>query len=166
MVINNIVSKEKVWELLSEIPDPDIPVLSIVELGLVRDVEVISESNVIVTLTPSYSGCPAMGVFKDDIITALNSSGFCEVEIKISLSPAWTTDWMSDVAKEKMRAHGIAPPEKEPESELRFARQKQVTCPHCGKQETKLVSRFGSTPCKALWYCDTCEQPFEYFKCF
>ncbi len=160
-----ITTKEKVWNLLNLIPDPDIPVISIVELGLVRDVEIIDENKAIITITPSYSGCPAMNVFKDDIRETLLKNDVKEVEIKTSLTPAWTTDWLSEDAKEKMRAHGIAPPEHEPGKEILFCKQKPVACPRCGNHETKIVSRFGSTACKALWYCNNCRQPFEYFKC-
>lgn len=160
-----ITAKEKVWELLNQIPDPDIPVISIVELGLVKDVEISDDSKVTVTITPSYSGCPAMSVFKDDIKVLLRENDFKEVEIKTSLTPAWTTDWLSPATKEKMRVHGIAPPEHEPDQGMLFCKQKPVACPRCGNHETKIVSRFGSTPCKALWYCNTCQQPFEYFKC-
>lgn len=154
------------WNLLNQIPDPDIPVVSIVELGLVREVKITDKLKAEVTITPSYSGCPAQSVFTDDIKSLLKQNGFNEVEVKVVLSPAWTTDWLSNDTKEKMRLHGIAPPENEPEAEALFCKQNKVKCPRCGNNNTHIISRFGSTPCKALWYCNYCSQPFEYFKCF
>jgi len=162
------LTKETIWNLLNEIPDPDIPVISITELGIVRDVELFPNDKVIVTITPSYSGCPAMQVFKEDIKSVLRTHDAAEVEIKIVHSPAWTTDWLTDAAKEKMKKHGIAPPESThhiPEKLFADAKR-EIACPYCGKHDTKLTSQFGSTPCKALWFCNNCNQPFEYFKCY
>lgn len=155
-------------ELLELIPDPDIPVVSIVELGIVRGVVVDESNRVVVTITPTYSGCPAMTVFKDDIKELLLKNGATNVEIKIAHSPAWTTDWLSESTREKLRAHGIAPPETNSiEKVPLFSSSKQkIKCPHCGETNTRLTSQFGSTPCKSLWYCDSCLQPFEYFKCY
>lgn len=161
-----VVSKEEIWNCLSQIPDPDIPVISITDLGLVRDVEVCN-SKVTVSVTPSYSGCPAMQLFKADIVSALKTKGLNEVEVKTVYSPSWTTDWISDEAKEKMRKHGIAPPEKVSleKSALFSESKKEINCPWCSSKDTKRTSQFGSTPCKALWFCNSCHQPFEYFKC-
>lgn len=164
-----MLTSEQVWQVLSEIPDPDIPVISITELGLVRDVNVDQQTGKItVSLTPSYSGCPAMQLFQQDIATALKAVGADQVETKLVFSPAWSTDLISDAAKEKMRAHGIAPPETHAESlhPHSFASGKPVPCPWCGSTTTQRTSQFGSTPCKALWFCKSCDQPFEYFKCF
>lgn len=159
-----ILDEKKVWDLLNTIPDPDIPALSIVDLGLVRKVEVAEGNNITVTLTPSYSGCPAMHVFSAEVIMLLKSEGANEVNINIALTPAWTTAWLSKDAKKKLQQYGIAPPEDNDQpGELFF--KKQVTCPHCLSTNTKRTSEFGSTPCKALWYCNHCQQPFEYFKC-
>lgn len=160
------ISEQEVWKILSEIPDPDIPVVSITELGLVRKVE-IADNTVIVTLTPSYSGCTAMQYFKTEIIANLEHEGFDEVKIKTVYSPAWTTDWISEEVKEKMRKHGIAPPV----SNAKFTHklfsdsETKVSCPWCNHSDTKKTSQFGSTPCKAIWFCNSCKQPFEYFKC-
>ncbi|HJW31288.1 MAG TPA: 1,2-phenylacetyl-CoA epoxidase subunit PaaD [Saprospiraceae bacterium] len=165
MVTLTAGTKAHIWEILEQIPDPDIPVLSITDLGLVREVEVTDDDQVTITISPSYFGCPAMTYFQDEIRRRLRLRGMRQLEIKTSLSPAWTTDWLSAEAKEKLRTHGIAPPENEGDTGMRFSAQKQVTCPRCSKTETHLVSRFGSTPCKALWFCEACEQPFEYFKC-
>lgn len=155
-------------ELLAQIPDPDIPVVSIVELGIVRDVQVDDASKVTVTITPTYSGCPAMSVFKEDIRETLLKNGAKEVDIKISFTPAWTTDWLSESTRYKMRKHGIAPPEtnsSDPVALFSSGKQK-IKCPHCSKTDTNLTSQFGSTPCKAIWFCNSCNQPFEYFKCY
>lgn len=162
-----MLSKEEIWNCLSEIPDPDIPVISITELGLVRNVEIDSREKVIVSITPSYSGCPAMQFFKTEIVSALNKQGIKEVEVKIVYSPPWTTDWISDTAKGKMKKHGIAPPEiiSEDTSIIFTETMKQVACPWCDGKDTKRTSQFGSTPCKALWFCNLCQQPFEVFKC-
>ncbi|MDZ4757342.1 MAG: 1,2-phenylacetyl-CoA epoxidase subunit PaaD [Bacteroidota bacterium] len=161
------ITEKKVWDLLFEIPDPDIPVINIVELGLVRNIEITDDEKVIVTITPSYSGCPAMPVFKEDIYNKMSEAEIEDVEIKISLLPPWTTDWLSNATKEKMKQHGIAPPEQSSHHDIKlFTNSKnKITCPHCNNNDTQLTSQFGSTPCKALWYCKSCQQPFEYFKC-
>ncbi|MBI2269562.1 MAG: phenylacetate-CoA oxygenase subunit PaaJ [Bacteroidetes bacterium] len=161
-----VINKEEIWNCLSQIPDPDIPVISITDLGLVRDVK-INKDKVTVSVTPSYSGCPAMQLFKADILSALKTKGLNEVEVKTVYSPPWTTDWISETAKEKMRKHGIAPPEKvsSEKSVLFLESKKEINCPWCNSKDTKRTSQFGSTPCKALWFCNSCHQPFEYFKC-
>lgn len=161
-----VITKEEIWDYLSQIPNPDIPVISITELGLVREVDINNEK-VIVSITPSYSGCPAMQLFKTEIVSALKNKGINEVEVKTVYSPPWTTDWISDDVKEKMRKHGIAPPENSSEEATKLFCQnmKKITCPWCNSNDTKLTSQFGSTPCKALWFCNSCCQPFEYFKC-
>lgn len=155
-------------ELLAEIPDPDIPVVNIVELGIVRDVAVDDKNKVTVVITPTYSGCPAMTLFREEISQTLIKNGAADVEIKLSLSPAWTTDWLSEATRFKMRRHGIAPPETNSADPVAlFSNGKQkIKCPHCSKTDTVLTSQFGSTPCKSLWYCNNCMQPFEYFKCY
>ena len=159
-------TKEQVWNLLSEIPDPEIPVITIVELGVLRNVEIQSEK-VIVTITPTYTGCPAMKVFEDDIVKKLNEEGIKETEIKMVYSPAWTTDWMSDKALKKLKEYGIAPPIKGSEDKgiLFGSDRKVVPCPQCNSENTSLKSQFGSTACKALYICGDCKEPFDYFKC-
>lgn len=161
------LSVANIWELLNTIPDPDIPVISITELGLVKNVDIDKQNKVTVTLTPSYSGCPAMSVFQQEIKNTLLQNGAAEVEIKISYSPAWSTDLLSNATKEKMKHYGIAPPENacDTSQKLFSAGVKKVTCPLCNHNNTSLISQFGSTPCKSLWHCQTCNQPFEYFKC-
>lgn len=161
-----VITKEKVWDRLAQIPDPDIPVVSITDLGLVRDVDV-NDNKVVVSVTPSYSGCPAMGLFKEEITIAMKEIGATETKIKTVFTPAWTTDWITEGAKIKMKKHGIAPPEKvHGDKSLIFSEtNKKVDCPWCNSNDTKRTSDFGSTPCKALWFCNSCHQPFEYFKC-
>lgn len=165
-----MLSKEEIWDCISKIPDPDIPVVSITDLGLVRNVITSAGTGpqkVIVSVTPSYSGCPAMQLFKDEITSVLKNKGIQDVEIKTVFSPAWSSDWISPEGKEKMKKHGIAPPETvQQKFNLLFSdSKKSITCPRCNSTDTKLTSQFGSTPCKSLWFCNSCNQPFEHFKC-
>jgi ring-1,2-phenylacetyl-CoA epoxidase subunit PaaD len=148
------ITTENILNLLKGIPDPEIPVINIVELGVIRDVSV-SSGHVTVGITPTYSGCPAMKVIEQDIISTLHAAGI-DPEIKMLYSPAWTTDWMNDDAKEKLRVYGIAPP---------IAKSKTITCPRCNSTHTEMISQFGSTACKALYRCKDCKEPFDYFKC-
>jgi ring-1,2-phenylacetyl-CoA epoxidase subunit PaaD len=141
-----------IWEVLERVPDPEIPVVSIVDLGIVR--EVLPEH---VTLTPTYTGCPATLAIEQMVRAALDEAGFGCVTIQTTLSPPWTTDWISDEGKRKLHAYGIAPP--------RAAGEREIGCPQCGSCETEEVSRFGSTPCKAQWRCRSCLEPFDLFKC-
>ncbi len=160
------VEKDEIWKILDDVPDPEIPVISVVELGVVRNVE-IDKNKVVVTITPTYTGCPAMNVFEEDIVKTLNEHGYSEVEIKTTYSPAWTTDWLSEEARRKLKEYGIAPPVQSSadKNSLFQDGEKQVPCPYCDASETKLTSQFGSTACKALYFCNACQQPFEYFKC-
>ncbi|HEY0414505.1 MAG TPA: 1,2-phenylacetyl-CoA epoxidase subunit PaaD [Allosphingosinicella sp.] len=137
------------WRVLAEVPDPEIPVISVVDLGIVRSVEAER-----VVITPTYTGCPATQVIERDIRAALDAAGYRGVRIETALSPAWTTDWITPEGREKLHAYGIAPP-------TRGA----VHCPQCGSPHTEEISRFGSTPCKALWRCRDCAEPFDLFKC-
>ncbi|MGE5680211.1 MAG: 1,2-phenylacetyl-CoA epoxidase subunit PaaD [Bacillota bacterium] len=162
-----IKSREDIIGILSEINDPEIPVVNIVELGIVRDVE-IGNGLLEIFITPTYSGCPAMHMIKDEIIKKLNARGFPYVIIKTIYSPAWTTEWLSDETKEKLRQYGIAPPGKQdkvPFVPLTIAIEK-INCPYCGSEKTELKSRFGSTACKSFYYCSSCLQIFEHFKSF
>ena len=135
--------------------DPEIPVLTIADLGILRDVTVAEDGAVEVAITPTYSGCPAMNAIAHDVQTALIRAGFADVRIRTILSPAWTTDWLTDEARRKLRDYGIAPP----------SRLGRVTCPRCGSTDTERIAEFGSTPCKALWRCRGCREPFDHFKC-
>jgi ring-1,2-phenylacetyl-CoA epoxidase subunit PaaD len=155
---------------LSRLTDPEIPVITLEEMGILRDVRVGHDGQPEVVITPTYSGCPAMGQIEDDVRAALQALGF-EGRVVTQLSPAWTTDWMSDAAREKLRAYGIAPPtctQAAPTGVLRFSRQavtaEAIACPQCGSHNTTETSPFGSTACKALYRCLACLEPFDYFK--
>jgi ring-1,2-phenylacetyl-CoA epoxidase subunit PaaD len=160
-----MLDKNKILSLLSEIPDPEIPVITISELGVIRDV-IIDGENVEIKITPTYSGCPAMKQMEDDIHSTLIKNGVTNVKVTMVYSPAWTTDWIPEAAKEKLRKYGIAPPEKTTEDKSWLTgKSKIVVCPRCKSQNTRLISQFGSTACKALYQCEDCLEPFDYFKC-
>ncbi len=155
------------WEILEQIPDPEIPVLSIVDLGIVRSVE-IDGQKVIVGVAPTYSGCPATEVIEDSVVKSLQSGGIGNVSIHRVLSPPWTSDWISDNGREKLRKYGIAPPKKKAALGKLLGDalpEERIACPRCGAENTKKVSEFGSTACKASYKCTECLEPFEYFKC-
>jgi len=159
------ITKEDVWNFLNEIPDPEVPVINIVELGIARDVQ-IQNDKVIISITPTYSGCPAMKVIEQDIFNVLKEKGITDVEIKMVYTPAWTTDWLTDEAKEKLRVYGIAPPDKTTaDKSLLTLKPRIIACPRCNSTNTSMVSQFGSTACKALYRCNNCGEPFDYFKC-
>lgn len=157
--------KKDIYALLEEIPDPEIPVISVVELGVIRNVDV-QGNTVEVEITPTYSGCPAMKQIEDDVRKKLLGSGYDEVKIRTSYNPPWTTDWLSAEAKSKLQKYGIAPPE-ESTSDKSFltGKPKNITCPRCKSKNTVMVSQFGSTACKALHRCNDCLEAFDYFKC-
>jgi ring-1,2-phenylacetyl-CoA epoxidase subunit PaaD len=159
------LSREGAWEALRQVMDPEVPVISVVELGIIRDVDV-REDRVVVTVTPTYSGCPAMRVIEQDIEAALRAHGADAVEVKTSFTPAWTTDWIPAEAREKLRAYGIAPPgAADHDAPVTIGRRRPtVRCPWCGSSDTELRSEFGSTACKAIHACRACKQPFEEFK--
>lgn len=169
--LSPLPSSEQVWRWLDDVPDPEIPAVSVVELGIVRDVSFADRAGqraCIVTVTPTYSGCPATELIAASIREALLAHGLQQVELRTQLSPAWTTAWLSDSARQKLNVHGIAPPAEQPIDASRILRRGRrpvpVSCPHCGSQSTQPISEFGSTPCKALWRCQDCLEPFEYFK--
>ncbi len=166
-------SVDEVWHWLSEVPDPEIPVISLTDLGIIRDV-VWQEDTLVVTVTPTYSGCPATAVINLDIERALAEKGLDRVRLERRLSPAWTTDWISAEGREKLRAYGIAPPidGTTPDGVLmkridRLSGRSNlaIACPRCGSAATEKISQFGSTPCKASYRCTDCLEPFDYFKC-
>jgi ring-1,2-phenylacetyl-CoA epoxidase subunit PaaD len=159
-------SETDILAILSEIPDPEIPVITIVELGVVRKVDVISDAEIKVQLTPTYSGCPAMKQMEDDVKSKLQKHGFTKIDLQLVYNPAWTTDWLSETAKQKLQAYGIAPPEESTSDKSYLTgKPKNITCPRCKSTQTLLISQFGSTACKALYQCKTCLEPFDYFKC-
>ena len=150
-----LASEQEVWDWLEAVPDPEIPVISVVDLGVVRDVDV-QDDRVRVTITPTYSGCPAMRVIAMDIETELIKHGLKDVQIETRIAPAWTTDWLSEKGKARLEEFGIAPPQVAGGPER---------CPRCKSKNVEKVSQFGSTPCKAQWRCRDCIEPFDYFKC-
>ena len=178
MVVENNISSNQVWQILEQISDPEIPIISIVDLGIVRDV-LISPSPLVekalgveVFITPTYSGCPAMDMIATNIRMELLQHGFKNIKITQQLSPAWTTDWMTENGKEKLKEYGIAPPQIRSDSvssgrinKLIFKDEIKVECPQCHSKNSRLLSEFGSTSCKALFQCQDCKEPFDYFKC-
>ncbi|MFJ5979022.1 phenylacetate-CoA oxygenase subunit PaaJ [Arthrobacter sp. KFRI-F3372] len=158
--------RQKAWDIAATVVDPEIPVLSIADLGILRDVEV-RDGKVKVTITPTYSGCPAMDAIRDDVKTAFAKEGYQDVEVDLVLSPAWTTDWMTEQGKQKLQEYGIAPPTGKSHA-ARHAGPIRLTmavkCPQCASLNTKELTRFGSTSCKALYVCQDCKEPFDYFK--
>lgn len=164
MSIENLNIDPNLIEILSTVPDPEIPVISVLDLGVIR--EAIEVEGVIqIKLTPTYSGCPAMDVIAEDLIAAFSHIGK-KAEVDLILSPAWSTDWISEEGLQKMEEYGIARPLGESHDiDVLLHGKKLVKCPQCGSTQTHLVSQFGSTPCKALFKCDDCHEPFDYFKC-
>jgi ring-1,2-phenylacetyl-CoA epoxidase subunit PaaD len=158
----------EIWQILEHVTDPEIPVLTIRDLGILRAIH-LEGQQVVVTITPTYSGCPAMTAIDEDIREALKEAGYPDSEVELSLSPAWTTDWMSTEGREKLRDYGIAPPVGScSQGAARvdaIEAPDEVACPQCGSIQTRLVSEFGSTACKALYQCGDCSEPFDYFKC-
>ncbi|HVN45178.1 MAG TPA: 1,2-phenylacetyl-CoA epoxidase subunit PaaD [Steroidobacteraceae bacterium] len=154
----------QVWELLAGVPDPEIPVLSIVDLGIVREVRREADGRLRVRITPTYSGCPATDLIRGLVRQALDGGGFADALLEEALSPPWSTAWISAAGREKLRAFGIAPPE-EAVRGARGGAAAAVSCPRCSSRDTRRVSEFGSTPCKAHYRCEACGEPFDYFKC-
>jgi len=157
--------EQLIWALLAEVPDPEIPVLSIVDLGIVRHVRRDADGRLHVGLTPTYSGCPATEVIRVAVRAALDAGGHADAVLEEVLSPPWTSDWLTDAGRGKLKAFGIAPPEEPVLSPRRLWHAPLVTCPRCGSRATERVSEFGSTPCKAHYRCSACQEPFDYFKC-
>ena len=158
--------KDKIYDILADVTDPEIPVITIEDLGIIRDVLVHEGDMIEVLITPTYSGCPAMEMITVNIKAALQDAGYENVKVTTVLSPPWTTDWISEVGMRKLRDYGIAPPvEKTSDKSFITGEKKQVPCPFCDSKETELLSLFGSTPCKSLYRCNTCLEPFDYFKC-
>jgi ring-1,2-phenylacetyl-CoA epoxidase subunit PaaD len=159
--------RQKAWDIAATVVDPEIPVLSIEDLGILRNVEVGESGKVTVTITPTYSGCPAMDAIRDDLKTAFAKEGYTDVEVDLVLAPAWSTDWMTEAGKQKLQEYGIAPPTGKSHA-ARHAGPIRLTmavkCPQCSSLNTKELTRFGSTSCKALYVCQDCKEPFDYFK--
>ena len=161
-----VADRKLIEQWLEEVKDPEVPVLSVMDLGIVRDI-ILDQGNLEIVITPTYSGCPAMDVISAQIRMAMAGRGFKTVKLTQVLNPAWTTDWMSEEGKEKLKAYGIAPPL--PKQTVchpgMFQQEEAIQCPHCGSWHTRRLSEFGSTACKALYQCSDCQEPFDYFKC-
>ena len=165
-MVTSDITKEQLTKLLHQVPDPEIPVLSVIDLGVIRDIIIGKHHDITIVITPTYSGCPAMKMIEEEIISKIKESGFENVTVQTILSPAWTTDWISDEAKEKLREYGIAPPQhNSADKSLLSGKPKIVVCPQCRSPKTEMISQFGSTACKALYRCLECKEPFDYFKC-
>jgi ring-1,2-phenylacetyl-CoA epoxidase subunit PaaD len=168
----NTTEEKKLWQLLDEVNDPEVPVLSVIDLGIIREVKLLpspvgEEQEVEVSITPTYSGCPAMETIRASIQKTLLDNGYRKVKITTVLSPAWTTDWMTESGKQKLKAFGIAPPTPKQQvchSSL-FHEEEAIQCPQCNSYHTRVISHFGSTACKALYRCSDCLETFDYFKC-
>ena len=167
----NNITKDSIYALLEQVSDPEIPVLTILDLGIVRDV-LMDANQIEIIITPTYTGCPAMDAIATDIKFKLLEFGLKNIKVSFTLHPAWTTDWMSDSGKEKLKAYGIAPPQRmtgdhfsKRIDNMLFERDHQIECPHCLSTNTALMSQFGSTACKALYQCNDCKEPFDHFKC-
>ena len=165
-MLNNEALKEQIWAILENVTDPEIPVLSVLDLGIVRDIHIQDDGLIEVVITPTYSGCPAMSVIATNIKFELLAQGFPKVKVIEILSPAWTTDWMTESGKQKLKDYGIAPPQTQARlDKMLFQKHPSVNCPQCGSKNTELLSEFGSTACKSLMRCKDCLEPFDYFKC-
>jgi ring-1,2-phenylacetyl-CoA epoxidase subunit PaaD len=157
---------QKALQLLESVTDPEVPVLTVNDLGIIREVRLADDGVLEVVITPTYSGCPAMGVIEINIRAALQEGGFDQVRVITILSPAWTTDWLSADGRRKLLEYGIAPPaEASLDKKALYGERRALVCPHCGSSDTEMISQFGSTACKALFRCRECLEPFDYFKC-
>lgn len=161
-MVNNTIAINAIWKILETVKDPEVPVLSVIDLGVIRAVA-LEEQQVRVTITPTYTGCPAMDMISMHIKMALNAAGY-QTTIQTILSPAWTTDWITENGKQQLKAYGIAPPVGKSFDQT-YLEDLIVPCPQCNSTHTVLVSQFGSTACKALYKCEECKEPFDYFKC-
>ena len=161
-----MVNEQDIWQILQEVKDPEVPVLSVIDLGIVRSVQIDEDDKINITITPTYSGCPAMDVINMDIRLKLIEKGYRNISITQSLSPAWTTDWMSEEGKRKLKEYGIAPPNPKQQfcKEEMFV-EEAVQCPRCHSHHTQLISQFASTACKSMYRCLDCKEAFDYFKC-
>lgn len=163
-MVENKLSVASIWQALDEVKDPEIPAVSVIEMGIVRDVQVSSAGEVRVQITPTFSGCPALEFMRREIAAKIQSLGCAKVEVEIILYPPWSTDWMSDIAREKLRQFGLAPPPHHGGNFIAIASLDVIACPRCGSTNTTIKNTFGSTLCRAIWYCHNCRDAFEQFK--
>ncbi len=164
VTLSQTTTKSRAWAVAARVPDPELPVLTIEDLGILRDVTEDDQRRVHVQITPTYSGCPAMETIRTDLIDALTEAGYRRVCVEFVLSPAWTTDWMTDEARAKLSAYGVAPPGPTGPADGQVPLSLSVRCPQCGSLDTRESSHFGSTACKSLWVCRSCREPFDRFK--
>lgn len=157
--------RAQAWAAAAAVPDPEVPVVTVADLGILRDVKIADDGAPVAYVTPTYSGCPATKMIEDEVLAALQQAGFADARIETVLSPAWTTDWISGEGRKKLKDYGIAPPEQGSNSKRALFGETAVPCPRCDSTNTERVSEFGSTPCKALYRCKDCFEPFDYFKC-
>ncbi|MGF1503917.1 MAG: 1,2-phenylacetyl-CoA epoxidase subunit PaaD [Anaerolineae bacterium] len=159
-----MLTRDAIWQALEDVPDPEIPMVSLVEMGIVRDVE-IGDKTVTVTITPTFSGCPALQVMKDEIVERLKKEeGISDVTVETTYSPPWTTDWIAETARDKLKDFGITPPPRLDGTAVEIVLFEPVACPQCGSTNTSIKNNWGPTPCKTIHYCNSCNQPFESFK--
>jgi ring-1,2-phenylacetyl-CoA epoxidase subunit PaaD len=156
------LTPETIWAALDDVKDPEIPVVSVVEMGIVRDV-IVADGRVTVTITPTFSGCPALHTMQEGILSKVRQLGADQVEIRVVFSPVWTTEWIAEPARDKLRAFGLTPPPRH-DGDLSLALLEPVVCPYCGSKNTSIRNSFGPTLCRAILYCNACQQPFEQFK--
>jgi ring-1,2-phenylacetyl-CoA epoxidase subunit PaaD len=157
-------SAELVRELVGAIPDPEIPVLTLEDLGILRGVDLHDDGHLVVRITPTYSGCPALAPIRQDVESTVQGAGYTNAEVRIEMSPAWTTDWITAEGRRKLREYGISPPEPSATAACELARLQPPACPRCGSCDTREISRFGATPCQAQHVCNSCLEPFDRFK--
>ena len=162
---DRVASEQDVWRILADVPDPEIPVLNVVELGIIRYVRATQDGRITVGVSPTYTGCPATEVIASSIRSRLEAEGYVEPKVESVLAPAWTSDWLTDSARAKLVEYGIAPPAHSVSDPKHLWREPNVACPRCASKQTTKISEFASTPCKALYRCSSCLEPFEYFKC-
>src|SRR5574341_1263846 len=153
-----MLTEREIWSLLEEVPDPELPAVTLVELGIVRDVS-IEDEQVTVTITPTFSGCPALHTMQGDIVERLHAAGIDNVKVKVILSPPWSTEWITEEAREKLKAYGLTPPPRH-DGDIELVLMEIVACPYCGSKDTSVRNQWGPTPCRAIYYCNACQQGF------
>ncbi|MGW3307806.1 1,2-phenylacetyl-CoA epoxidase subunit PaaD [Streptomyces sp. NPDC001073] len=166
-MVTTLIDSRRAWNIAAQVPDPEMPMLTLADLGVLRGVEIDAEGSVVASLTPTYSGCPAMAEMRAEVAARLRAAGFAKVEIRTVLDPPWSTDWITPEGRRSLAEHGIAPPAAAPRGPIELTlspTRRTVACPRCGSADTEETSRFAATSCKALWRCRACREPFEYVK--
>jgi ring-1,2-phenylacetyl-CoA epoxidase subunit PaaD len=166
-MVTTLIDSRRAWNIAAQVPDPEMPMLTLADLGVLRGVEIDADGSVVASLTPTYSGCPAMAEMRAEVAARLRAAGFARVEIRTVLDPPWSTDWITPEGRRSLAEHGIAPPVAAPRGPIELTlspTRRTVACPRCGSADTEETSRFAATSCKALWRCRACREPFEYVK--